>query len=1823
MDPQMQLTAFKRKQSSLARMRKPGFACSLVAILTICLAWNPLLATPVNPGGQELTPDDLAIKIDGIEFTLSENGSGERLQIDQKAISKAIIEWESFDIDAADIVNFTQPNGGAVLNRILDSGGGTEIFGQLLANGSVFLLDQNGILFGAGSRVDVGGAFIATSLDINEADFEAFATNPNGGSSQLNFANGAGRGPILIEAGGLIEAGNDIFLVAPQITNHGVVRTKGTGSNSAGGPGGTVALAAGTAVEIAAGTPNGERVRVVAGAAGNSIENGPTGVIEGVAAELKAHGGNAMGLAIRNAGTVRANSVTHEGGRVLLRASRGKVESSGSIRASKAAGAVGGEVAISSPDAIDVSGRINANGTDAGGAVNVGSDAANLIVATDTTIGGNISANATEAGVGGSVSVLARNSITVDGAISARGIAQGGTIAIGDAETALVDVNATAVLNSGASAGPGGSVAILAADSIEIDGDIRVNGLVGGTMTLGAITTGEVKIGEEADLSANGADGQGGSVSIVAEDSVEVAGRIRGVGGPNGNGGSITILSGKDSNITQTAVLDASGGLNGGSIFVDSDGTTNFDGRGLAVGGSGDGGSILVRGADGVDVGPAAMLDASGGGNGGSIQVDGGSGITNFEGTALAVGNGGVGGSITVVGSEINTAAAAVLDGSGDAGGGSVRVGGGRRGQDPNLTNAANVKVEAGAILAANALNAGNGGEVIAFAENRLIFHGSAYASGGEFSGDGGFVEVSGKQRLELGNFVQSVNVSAANGISGVFLIDPVDVEIGPAPGPPIAGSPVSNATFLNDAAVGAFLAGGSLVIQTGAGVGNGDITTLAGSNITWASAESLTFQADRNFVHNGAINATGGGAITIEASQIDLDPASTISRAGAPAGRLTLQADHIRAGTAATVAGDFTGYTVFQDGFISGQLAEGPVSLRTIGGLGVGNGFPETGDILVNESIVGASSLTLNAGDDVFFGPLAQLTTGGLSLAAGDIVRFDTNHIDGGAANPVGITNTGNFSLAAKNLVFGVVLPLSDDTGIPAGFVNTQLGNGNVALSSTTGPIDFTEGVNGGGNRNLSLSSAGAVTFGALSEFADLGNLTLTGDSVDLTNLNRTFPGGQAGSLSLTADSIVGGIPPGFFQAELGKGDVTATIATGDYQFVDGVSGGGTRNLTLSIGGNLTFGAASGFRDIPNLILGGQTVDLTNFSRNFSAGQNGILNLNLDSVQVGGVNQALPGYSYLPIGFLLTELDRGDFTVSTQNGVGVLTPGGATDSGDILIDENIVQGAGTSTFGLTFVAKDDLLIESANEINIRGNLAFTAGDQVFLQQGLPAALPANNVSITSSTGSISATAGAGNLNVQGSLTAGTGLSLIGNDVNIADNSTIRANLALGSTVALEIGGPATVDVNIGDDVTINGRLGPTTILADQKIDIDSGAQITSRGLTIGNPDTDEIEIGSSGNLSGVEGALAILANDIEFESSAGNPQGTISGFSVAIGGIVTGGPGVVANADTKINDNWAITAPAGSSVTVLGQDIDITNASIGVGAQTPAVVIGNGATTNLDVNDLSITGRNVSLTGGQIVLDPASFTRTGAGTLTVTSGSIGIAAAAGPSIFTGGFVEQQLLLGDVSLITVSPVPNDPPPSLLPSGADIFINDSIESTSPNSLTVNAQDDLFFGSGSTIIKVPGGINLQAGDEIVLHNDVPGGSSPPGAFQLIAGEGSTIQATAGGPLTVGAPGAPTQFRFPIDPILPVPGAPPNSTLNLQGVGVTVQSNTNIVPPPNPNALTVTIQNNAPLSAPQGVLILPAGTRQPNILGVLGGASRLVALNLVLRPGSLPLP
>src|ERR671923_647866 len=142
-------------------------------------------------------------------------GQGGPAVIVNQTSNSAIINWNTFNVGVKESVRFNQPSSSSVaLNRVTGGLGPSEILGTLTANGRVFLINRDGILFGPSSVVNTAG-FLATTHDIKNSDFMAGRYNFNiPGRPDASIVN---QGTITAASGGFAA------LVAPGVRNSGTI----------------------------------------------------------------------------------------------------------------------------------------------------------------------------------------------------------------------------------------------------------------------------------------------------------------------------------------------------------------------------------------------------------------------------------------------------------------------------------------------------------------------------------------------------------------------------------------------------------------------------------------------------------------------------------------------------------------------------------------------------------------------------------------------------------------------------------------------------------------------------------------------------------------------------------------------------------------------------------------------------------------------------------------------------------------------------------------------------------------------------------------------------------------------------------------------------------------------------------------------------------------------------------------------------------------------------------------------------------------------------------------------------------------------------------------------------------------------------------------------------------------------------------------------------------------------------------------------------------------------------------------------------------------
>lgn len=246
-----------------------------------------------------------------------------------QSTSSAAINWQSFNIAAGESVQFVQPGSSSVtLNRVLGADP-SNIFGRLTANGKVFLVNPNGVLFAPGAQVNVG-SLAASTLNITDADFMA-------GNYRFAGASNAG----VLNQGSINADGGFVALLGANVSNEGVISAKL----------GTVALAAGNAVTLDVAGDGLLNVTVNEGAINALAQNGGLIQTDGGQVLLTAKSaGTLLQSAVNNTGVIRAQTlVTGEDGSIMLMGDMqsGTVNVGGTLDASAPNGGDGGFIETS------------------------------------------------------------------------------------------------------------------------------------------------------------------------------------------------------------------------------------------------------------------------------------------------------------------------------------------------------------------------------------------------------------------------------------------------------------------------------------------------------------------------------------------------------------------------------------------------------------------------------------------------------------------------------------------------------------------------------------------------------------------------------------------------------------------------------------------------------------------------------------------------------------------------------------------------------------------------------------------------------------------------------------------------------------------------------------------------------------------------------------------------------------------------------------------------------------------------------------------------------------------------------------------------------------------------------------------------------------------------------------------------------------------------------------------------------------------------------------------------------------------------------------
>jgi filamentous hemagglutinin family protein len=421
------------------------------------------------------------------QASVSSSNAGQ-MQIQQNS-QQAIINWQGFSIAPNEAVTIQQPNAqAALLNRVLGQDA-SQIQGQLNANGQVYLVNPNGVIFSKTAQVDVGG-LVASTHNITNADF----MNGNQHFTQ-DGATGAveNHGTINTPEGGVVA------LIGESVTNTGNINT----------PKGTTALAAGKTVDLDFQGNGLVEVKVSEAALNAQIKNQGAIQADGGRVILTAKAaGQLIDTVINQQGVVRAQSLVARNGEIILDGGNsGIVQVSGILDVdAKANNSTGGKIGVTGDQIHVQNGAILSASGDAGGGTIVIGDKQTT---SQTTIeqGASISAQTQDHGTAGTIDVFANmnnGTLNVAGKLdaSAPNNGNGGFIETSAAHVKIAD---SAIVTTKANTGTSGGWLIDPADFTIAAAGGDITGLaLSANLALSPVTI----------LSSNGVAGANGDVNV-------------------------------------------------------------------------------------------------------------------------------------------------------------------------------------------------------------------------------------------------------------------------------------------------------------------------------------------------------------------------------------------------------------------------------------------------------------------------------------------------------------------------------------------------------------------------------------------------------------------------------------------------------------------------------------------------------------------------------------------------------------------------------------------------------------------------------------------------------------------------------------------------------------------------------------------------------------------------------------------------------------------------------------------------------------------------------------------------------------------------------------------------------------------------------------------------------------------------------------------------------------------------------------------------------------------------------------------------------------
>lgn len=551
------------------------------------------------------------------------------------------------------------------------------------------------------------------------------------------------------------------------------------------------------------------------------------------------------------------------------------------------------------------------------------------------------------------------------------------------------------------------------------------------------------------------------------------------------------------------------------------------------------------------------------------------------------------GGAVQILGERVGLLNADV-NASGTNGGGTVLIGGDYQGNG-TVPNALRTFVSGDSSIIANASDRGNGGRIIVWADETTGFYGNASAKGGASSGNGGFIEISGKNNLV---FDGTVDVSAPFGANGTILFDPANITIVPGagaddnqlnPGVPNLGDP-ANQIFFGDGGAANFEIGSTTLENA-----TGNIILQATNDITFNAPLFLTV----NTTARAGNNITVNDSITIFANlEFRANDNSVGTATGT--GSVILNADiNVSNGTFTSSGFNFTstGFSIITFGGEIDIQATGAIDADILDSSVTGfNPYgSEGGAILLNADgdITVSGSIDSSSSNDSTFGIGTPVSRGGAVTLEGDNITFNSINSQGvttapgmdGFGGEVQITADGvvrglgtlanpaippNTTIFSQGTTQGGSVTIQHDGGI----TNNPFVVGDASLNGVVGAIDTGSTVI---SPTSPINSFPVLPNGGSALDVPLGNINLISVNTPPNLIGITITANAQPSGAQPDQSFAINITDFTITASDGDSDITTVI-------IDSVTPGGTltKNGALVVPGVTTLSSGEELVYIP-----------------------------------------------------------------------------------------------------------------------------------------------------------------------------------------------------------------------------------------------------------------------------------------------------------------------------------------------------------------------------------------------------------------------------------------------------------------------------------------------------------------------------------------------------------------------------------------------------------------------------------------------------------------